>query len=95
MLNTKFKYILGLPPSLCICNGNANHVINHELSYPTDKRQNLEAHFKPLTDRKLHEIAAYLNLLPPPKDEEDTDKENENGKSAMENGKKTLFKTFN
>ena len=42
-----------------------------------DTRQSLESHFKPLTDRKLHEIAAYLNLLPPPIDE---DKENESNK---------------
>ena len=49
----------------------------------TDTRQSLEAQFKPLTDRKLHEIAAYLNLVPAPEDDNQTDKEN--GKSVSQN----------
>jgi len=36
-----------------------------------DTRQSLTAHFSPLSNRKLHEIAAYLHILPPPPEQQD------------------------
>lgn len=43
-----------------------------------DTRQRLTAHFTPLSNRKLHEIAAYLHLLPPPQQLTDENEQTDN-----------------
>ncbi len=64
-----------------------NLILERLTSFPVaDTRQSLEAHFRPLSNRKLHEIAAYLNLLPPPGAESGGDGDKENGMETQENG---------